>query len=255
MTNYCESNESIANAIKLYTDEQSEIIREILDDQGNERVRVGSIVRIKSKEIMDRLMMAAYSWYNSNLPTKRKGHLTQRALIGQLMPEYVYGIVESLELHDPLLGGGCNRFHIDWFLENVLKGWDSTMNPIHGIWEFRLTLVRLPENDRPFDCDELTTKFKFDPLSGRWMKAICEYCCTYYCLRMMYYDNVYELFKNVRQYEDVTNIGRKTILQRNYTRYTDNHESVCIECCIEDEFATGGTNEVIAQLAYVSDVE
>ena len=59
MTNYSESNESIANAIKLYTDEQSEIIRDILDDQGNERVRVGSIVRIKSEEIMDRLMMAA----------------------------------------------------------------------------------------------------------------------------------------------------------------------------------------------------
>ena len=122
MTNNSNSNESISNVIKLYNDEQSDIIRDILDDQGNERVRVGCIVRMKSEEIMDRLMIAAYSWYTPNLPTKRKDHLTQRATIGQLMPEYVYGIVESLELHDPLLGGGCNKFHIDWFLENVLKG-------------------------------------------------------------------------------------------------------------------------------------
>ena len=48
MANKCDSNDLIAKVLKDYNEERSNMIREILDDQGNERVVVGFIVRMSS---------------------------------------------------------------------------------------------------------------------------------------------------------------------------------------------------------------
>ena len=249
------SNHTIARSIEQYNIDRSNIIREILDDQGDERVIVGCIVKMRTDDIKDILMSSAYDWYHNTLSNERKEHLFQRALIGQNIPRYVYGIVEELELHDEQLGGGCNRYVIDWFLEDVFKGWDTTMNPDLGIWEYKLALVRMPNDNSPFDSSEMTGKFKFASSEGRWRKAVCEYCCTYYCLRMLHFDSIEEYCQNVRQYKDVSDIGRKMILDHTYTKCTEGHESMCVEGYIDSEFAVESDYNPNSVVHYITDME
>ena len=116
-------------------------------------------------------------------------------------------------------------------------------------------LVRMPDENRSFNPDDLSRNFKFATLEGRWRKTMCQFCCTYYCLRMIYYDNIYDYFQNVRQYRDVTNIGRKTILHNTYTRYIEDHESICIERCITTKFPGIENESANSNITYVSDVK
>ena len=159
MANNNLSYHTIDNSIHQFNDEQNNIIREILDDQADECILVGYVIKMRTDEIKDSLMSSAYDLYTSNLTRERKKHVFQRAPIGQKVPKYVYSIVGSLERHDKNVGGGCNRFVIDWFLEGVFKGWGMNMNQESGIWENKLTLVRMHDDNRSFDSKEITRNF------------------------------------------------------------------------------------------------
>ena len=88
------THHSIVRSIEQFNNEWSNIIRQILDDQADERIIVGCIIKMQRDEIKDSFMSSAYNWYTSNLSIERKEHLFQRALIGQNVPRYVYRIVD-----------------------------------------------------------------------------------------------------------------------------------------------------------------
>ena len=86
MANNNLSYHTIDNSIHQFNDEQNNIIHEILDDQADECILVGYVIKMRTDEIKDSLMSSAYDLYTSNLTRERKKHVFQRAPIGQKVP-------------------------------------------------------------------------------------------------------------------------------------------------------------------------